>query len=234
MMCRTTLALMTAATLTLGGLSYGQENTRPQVTPPRNADADRPANDAGAAMDRAANHAVAGMSRDAENIRKLANDPMASDKLFAMMAAAGNQWEIAFNNMVAERATTQEIKDHARMIAQDHQQAQQRLEAMAQKLDVTLPASLPPEKQAKLDVFRAMPVDKLETCWITEMRAGHAKDITSYADHTKTLQNEDLRTYASETLPKLRQHGSEVNRIAATKGLTDGAAPAGPAPTMNH
>lgn len=233
MKCRHTLVAIAAATgLSLGSIAMGQENTRPGQNPlesPRNPNPDntRPPNTGASDMGDRAGSAMGGAAADAkaaQNIRSLANDPMASDKLFAMMAASGNLWEVQFNQLVAERAQTKEIKDHARMIAQDHQQANQRLEAIAQKNNVMLPTSLSAEKQAKLEVFRAMPVDKLETCWLTEMRAGHAKDITSYADHTKTVQNEDLRTYVSETLPKLRQHGAEVNRIAATKGLGTGAA----------
>jgi len=237
MLNRHTLVAIAAATgLSLGGIAFGQENTRPgqnPLEPPRNANPDdrRTPNSGAADMgDRAgsaASGAMGGAAADAkaaQNIRSLANDPMAGDKLFAMMAATDNLWEVQFNQLVAERAQTREIKEHARMIAQDHQQAQQRLEAIGQKNNVMLPSSLPAEKQAKLEVFRSMPVDKLETCWLTEMRAGHAKAITSYADHTKTLQNEELRTYTSEALPKLRQHGAEVNRIAATKGLGTGAA----------
>lgn len=231
MMCRNSLAVLTAAaTLSLGGLAFGQNNPV-QTEPPRDTNSGRAGiNTAPNAADRAANSNEA-----AEAIRKLANDPMAGDKLFVMMASCGNQWEVAVSKLAAEKSTNQDIKDAANMIVKDHQMAQQKLEPIAARHGVKLDSSLKPEQQALLDVLRSMPADKLESAWLQCMRADHAMAITSYGDHTKTLQNEELRAYASEVLPKLRQHSADINRIAATRGFTnDAATNTGPAPTMNH
>lgn len=144
----------------------------------------------------------------------------APDQLFALMAANGNLFEVEFARLVNEKSQDQQIKQLAQHIMQEHQQANQRLQPAAQDLGLTLPTSLPSHKQQVLQVYRAMPVDKLETCFILENKALHAKDVTSYNDHTKTVQNEKLRAYVTETLPKLQQHTQMIVKAAQAKGIS--------------
>jgi len=154
-------------------------------------------------------------------LHTIAQQPdQASDKLFVLMAACGNQWETEFARVVEQRAQDQQVKQLAQHIVQDHQQAQQQLQQIAQSMQMQLPSSLPSEKQAKLAVFQQMPADQLEKCFIIDNKADHAKDVTSYADHQQTVQNAELKQYTTQTLPKLQQHTQMVLQCASAKGVS--------------
>jgi putative membrane protein len=145
----------------------------------------------------------------------------APDKLFVLGAAMGNEWEVAFSQLVSERAQDQEVKGLARMIQQDHSAAQQQLQDVARGLQLELPQGLPSEKAKKLEIFRSMSPQELQTCFIVDLKADHAKDISSYADHQKTLKNEAVKRYIAQTLPKLREHGAHVQQVASAKQIGD-------------
>ena len=51
------------------------------------------------------------------------------------------------------------------------------------------------------------------------MKADHLKDVNVYADHAKTIQDPDLRQYAQDTLPKLREHTAMILKQNETKGM---------------
>jgi putative membrane protein len=151
---------------------------------------------------------------------KIASMPdKAPDALFALGAAAGNLWEVEFSRLAQSKAQDQKVKDLARKIEQDHGQANQRLQPIAQKMGLELPRSLPTDKQKKLSIYQAMSPQDFETCYLLENKAGHAKSITSYTDHQKSVKDEELRRYVTESLPKLQQHGMHIQEVAAAKGF---------------
>jgi putative membrane protein len=176
----------------------------------------------GSMQDRSKTGMMSGDST-AQQIRQFASDPdKAGDRLFALGAGMGNQWEIEFSRLVEEKAQDQQVKDLAKMIRQDHEQANQRLQQAAQALNVQLSNRLPEEKQAKLEIFRAMPADKLEKCYLSMLKVDHAADIVNYQIHQYEIQDQQLKQYVSETLPKLQQHGQHVQQVAQAKGIQGG------------
>lgn len=155
-----------------------------------------------------------------QQLAAIARQPeLAGDKLFVLEAAMGNQWEIEFSRMVAEKAQDPQVKQAAQQLVTDHTAAQQRLQQVAEKMNLSLPSSLPATKQQKLQVFSAMPADKLEKCFVISTKAAHAKDVTCYSDMAQAAQNADLKAYITETLPKLQQHAQHIQTAAAAKGL---------------
>jgi putative membrane protein len=149
-----------------------------------------------------------------------AKDPnTAGDKLFALEAGCGNVWEVAFAKLEQEKGSDQQVKDLAAHIEKDHAAAEQKLEPIASKLGVNIPQHLSPEKQAKLNLYSQLPADQLDKVYLSEMKADHLKDVNAYADHVKTIQDSDLRTYATDTLPKLREHTAMVLKQNEAKGM---------------
>ena len=152
---------------------------------------------------------------------KIASMPdKAADALFVLDAAKGNLFEVEFARLAGQKAQDPQVKELAQMIQKDHQQANEQLKPIAQKMQLELPTSLPSDKQKMLSVYQAMSVQDFETCFILENKAAHAKQITSFADHQKSVKDEGLRGYVSATLPKLQQHGQHVQQVAASKGFT--------------
>jgi len=167
----------------------------------------------------------AGMSGGsaAQQIRQFAQNPeTAGDRLFALGAAEGNLWEVEFSKLVQQKAQDQQVKDLAKMVEKDHAAANEKLRPVAQKLQVQFPSQLSEMKQAKLEVFRSLPADKLEKCYVGMLKCDHAKDIIAYSIQQNEVKDAGLKQYVSETLPKLKEHGQHVQQVANAKGIAGG------------
>ena len=144
---------------------------------------------------------------------------MAGDKLFVLGAAAGNAYEVEFAKIVAERAEDQKVKDLAQMIMKDHQAAQDKLKPIAQSMNVQLPSALPSMTANKLEIFRQLPAKELEMCYLSDQKAAHYATVSMFEDAAVTLKNDQAKSYASEVLPKLKEHTSAILKLAADRGL---------------
>src|SRR5687768_5814025 len=130
------------ATLAAGTLCLAQA-AQPDPSRP-GAGASPAAGDRGAAP--AAGHRDAAGAHDAaagkqvdqqieQQLQKIQQqkDNLAGDRLFVLNAAVGNQFEMALAQMAQQKAQDQAVKQLAQRIMQDHQQAAQQLQQVAQK-----------------------------------------------------------------------------------------------------
>ena len=69
---------------------------------------------------------------------------------FVKEASAGNQAEIALAELAQTKSQSAEVKDLAKMLQQDHQQAQAKLQTIAQAHGLTLDATLRPRRSVGL------------------------------------------------------------------------------------
>jgi len=246
MISNTTLRTVAAATaMMLGTAAFGQTAAEP-ITPEHNRT--QPGNPGGQpggpvtgtntirtpanAAETTADNAMSmrdGMTADKLVQQQYAKIASAGDKapdmLFTLKAACGNMWETELSRVVSERAQDQQVKEIAQQMVNDHTQANTNLQSAAQAQGLQLPTSLESTKQSELSVYRNMPADKLEQCYLAMLKADHAKDVTSYALHQKMAQNDQLKQYINQTLPKLREHAQHVSTVAQAKGVTgDGMA----------
>jgi putative membrane protein len=154
-------------------------------------------------------------------LRQIAQSPeQAGDRLFVLGAACGNLFEVEMSNAVAQRAQDQKVKELARMIARDHEQANQQLRTVAQSLQVQLPTSISAEERAKIDIINSLPPEQVEMMYVSKAKMAHAAQLTGYSDAAQTLKDPQARQYAEQTLPKIRQHTQMILEVAEAKGLS--------------
>ena len=149
---------------------------------------------------------------------------MAGDKLFVIGAAIDNMYETQFSQQAAQKAQNPEVKKLAQMIAQDHQQAGQKLQQVAQQLQVQVPQNLPSIKQQEIQILAALPSEQFDKAYVAKMVETHAKDVACFTNQTTLAQNQQLKQFVTQTLPKLQEHQQHVTRAAQSIGLNQGDA----------
>src|SRR3954468_15081142 len=77
-------------------------------------------------------------------------------KEFAMKAAEGGMLEVKLSQLAQQKATSQEVKDLARKIEQDHTQANNQLTAVARQKNINLPNDLQGESQEYYQAFQKL------------------------------------------------------------------------------
>ena len=144
---------------------------------------------------------------------------MAGDKLFVIGAAIDNMYETQFSQQAAEKAQNPEVKKLAQMIAQDHQQAGQKLQQVAQQLQVQLPQNLPSMKQQEIQILASLPSEQFDKAYVAKMVETHAKDVACFTNQTSLAQNQQLKQFVTQALPKLQEHQQHATRAAQAVGL---------------
>lgn len=150
-----------------------------------------------------------------DELRQIAADPKtAPDKLFALQAGLGNQFEIQFAQRIEQKAQNAQVKQAARQIVQDHQKANEKLQQVARQLQVNLPQSLPESKQQIIQIITSLPVDQMEKQYIAMMEADHAMAVSMYRSCAATSENQPLKDYAESELPTLHKHDELLDQAA--------------------
>src|SRR5687767_2960993 len=158
-----------------------------------------------------------------QQLQKFAEDPStAADKLFVVMAAIDNEFEIQAGQKAQQKSQNDQVKQVAQKMVDDHTKAKQQLQQVAQQLQVQLPEQLPRMKQATLQVMNALPADQFDKHYMAHLQAQHARDVTKFNSTSQLAQNDQVKQFAQQQLPVLQQHFAHVNQTAQAMGLPSG------------
>lgn len=140
---------------------------------------------------------------------------------FVKDASQGNQAEIATAQLAEQKGQNPEIKSLAQMLQQDHQQAQEKLQTIAQAHGVTLdqsPSWSQRRAQGKLEKLNGADFDQQ---YAKDMLEDHVTDIKKFQKASQSIEDADVKQYAEETLPTLQKHLEHAKSAAKSVGVDD-------------
>ena len=155
-------------------------------------------------------HGSAGSAAGAATVGK-------QDHTFMMEAARGGMMEVQVAQLAQQKAQSDEIKEYARKLEQDHSKANDQLKQIAQERNVQLPTDLGPHA-AQLSKFQNLSGDQFDREWIRMQVQHHRKDVSNFRKQANRGMDSDLKNFASSTLPVLEQHLSEAQRLQSSTG----------------
>jgi putative membrane protein len=107
------------------------------------------------------------------------------------------------------------------MIQKDHQQAQEKLQTIAQAHSVTLdttPTWTQKREQGKLEKLSGAEFDQQYT---KDMLEDHATDIKKFEKASQNIEDTDVKQYAQQTLPTLQTHLQHTASAAKSVGVDE-------------
>jgi putative membrane protein len=149
----------------------------------------------------------------------------AQDQAFVKEAAMGGLYEVQAGQLAAQKASSAEVKQMGQHIADDHTKAGQKLEGIAQMKGVRdLPTQLDAKHQRKIDSLNKLSGPDFDRQYSKMMVADHKEDIKKFQKEAESGSDPDLKQFAADTLPKLKQHlamsESGTHAAATDKGTT--------------
>ena len=132
---------------------------------------------------------------------------------FAVKAANGGMAEVELGKLAQEKGTSQAVKDFGGMMVKDHSKANEEMIAIAKSKNITLPSTLGKEEQEVKDKLAAKSGTEFDKAYVDDMLEDHKKDIKEFEDATKNLTDAELKAFAVKTLPTLKMHLAEVQKI---------------------
>lgn len=142
-----------------------------------------------------------------------AQPPSDSAKQFMMAAASGGNTEVMASQVALTMAKNDRVKNFANMMVNDHTQANNELKSMATRMNVTLPDSVMPKQHDELETLRKTSGKNFDKQYMDMMVKDHKETVAKFQKASQNLDNNDLKTWASNTLPKLQMHLDSAQAI---------------------
>jgi putative membrane protein len=140
------------------------------------------------------------------------------DQQFLIKAAQGGLMELEAARLAQEKATSNEIKEYARKLEQDHQKANEDLKKLAELKNVELPADAGPNA-AKLEKLKAASGAEFDKQWMKMQVKHHKQTVNDFQKESTRAMDSDVRNFATAKLPTLQEH---LNQAQQLEGSTRG------------
>lgn len=145
--------------------------------------------------------------RDNERIAHKDND-------FFKDAATSGMLEVESSQLALERAQSEQVRDFARMMIEDHTEANAELRLMASQKNVELPKQMGKRNRGLVEELRQTSGRDFDRAYMQAQVAAHQETITRYEAAAKNSNDSDIQRMAQRTLPTLREHLHMAQRVS--------------------
>lgn len=117
--------------------------------------------------------------------------------------------------LAKEKSKNAKVKSFAEMLVTDHSKANSKLKAMAKAKGVEAPAGPGLVQQGKLKLL-GLKDDGFDKAFADQSVSDHKSTIDMFEKAIKELKDADLKAFAEKTLPTLKHHLSEAEKLHAS------------------
>ena len=165
-----------------------------------------------------------------------ASRPSPADVRFMKTLAQGGIAEVKTGKLALTKTRSTDVHNVATTIVQDHTQANAGLMQIAKRQGVALPSDTDPKHKAIYAKLSGMSGTAFDKMYIGGQVKDHDKTVALIKHEQEITQDQPLKTFLAETLPKINMHTLDLHqingRLAAgndTKqgGLKNGTTPVG-------
>ncbi|HEY3404678.1 MAG TPA: DUF4142 domain-containing protein [Ohtaekwangia sp.] len=144
------------------------------------------------------------------------------DADFVAEAVASNYAEIELAQLATQKSNDAEIKQVAQFLENEHTKVLTELKDVAGKRVISIPSNADDGARRKIeDLTKEEDVKDFNKQWCKEMIDKHEASIEKFETQMKETEDEELKSWISQTLPHLREHLDRVkachDRIAQAK-----------------
>lgn len=143
-----------------------------------------------------------------------AEGQMSMDQHFVEGAASGNMLEVQAAKLAMTKSQSEEIKDFAQHIINDHTKANQQLMKIARSKQMEVPNELKPSHRGELQELRMLEGEMFDKAFVINNVGDHVKMILKFRDASENCEDADLKAYAAELLPGLQGHLEHAQKLA--------------------
>lgn len=136
-----------------------------------------------------------------------------SDRLFMERAAQGNMAEIRLSQLALQRASSDDVKQYAQQMIDQHTQANNQLMQLARQKGVTLPRQLDAQHQQIERQLQRLSGTNFDQAYMRAMVNDHAQTAALFQRQAEQGQDRDVVAYASTLLPAIQQHYAMANSM---------------------
>jgi putative membrane protein len=136
-----------------------------------------------------------------------------TDKQCVNSALQDGMLEVAVSKEAAERSTNKDVQSFAKQMIQAHSKANDQLRQIAQKGGLQTPVTMGTKNDSEMQKLSKFNGSKFDDAYMRFAIKTHEKAINMFTKEAKEGTDQDLKTFASQTLPTLQHHLSMAESL---------------------
>jgi len=129
-------------------------------------------------------------------------------------AAEGGMAEVELGRLAVEKASNDDVKKFGQRMVDDHSKANEELKEIAAKKNVALPNEASAKHKATKDRLSKLSGSQFDKAYMSDMLKDHKKDVADFQRESNTGRDAEVKSFAAQTLPTLKDHLKEAKSIA--------------------
>jgi len=126
------------------------------------------------------------------------------DRAFVDEAAQAGIGQIALGERAEQSAASAPVREFASRMVNDHAKVDARLRAISERDGFAFPHRLTSDDQKKADRLARAHAEQFDAVYMADQAANHRKTIAAFEREAREGDNPDLRRFAADMLPTLR------------------------------
>lgn len=140
-------------------------------------------------------------------------DQMTEQSDFMTKAASNSMLEVEAGKLAQQKARNQDVKNYGQMMVTDHTDANKKLMSLAQQKNIVLPDSMSQDHMDKMQNLRDKTGAEFDKAYMDLMVSSHEDAVSMFEDASNNMQDAEIKTFAGNTLPKLREHLDRAKQL---------------------
>ncbi|MGH8214114.1 MAG: DUF4142 domain-containing protein [Rhodanobacteraceae bacterium] len=136
---------------------------------------------------------------------------------FASEAARGGMLEVRLADLALQKSSDSDVKSFANRMKKDHTAANDKLKGIVGSSE-QLPVNLSAEQQQQVSSLESKSGKDFDKAYADTMVKDHQKDVSEFENAANSAPTQDLRQFASQTLPTLKQHLQLAQQLQSKVG----------------
>lgn len=129
-----------------------------------------------------------------------------ADSDFVKEAAQGGTMEVQLGKLAQEKAADEKVKQFGKRMEQDHSKANEELKKITSDKGIQLSTDLDKKHKTKIDKLTKLSGADFDKQYMDAMVSDHKEDIKKFQRVADKGKDADLKQFASQTLPTLKEH----------------------------
>jgi putative membrane protein len=141
---------------------------------------------------------------------------------FAKTVAMSDMFEIQSGQLAADKSENDDVQSFGKQMADDHTETSEDLKELIEdeEIKVELPSKLDDEHQTKLDKLKGLSGTRFDKEYVQIQIDAHQKAVALFESYAAAGDNDDLKKWAGDTVPALKEHLKEAQDLRTTVNQT--------------
>ncbi len=142
-----------------------------------------------------------------------------ADQSFLKKTLEDNVAQVQMGQLAQQKSSSDDVKQFGQKMAQIHEQLNDQLKPIAQKLEVSQPKGPSKKDKQKIEQMQALSGADFDTAFIKAMLDDQQADLKNFKDEAQGSQNPNVQQVAKMDEPVLTQHLQILEQLAQSHNV---------------